>query len=273
MEDIDAAFKSGITRDADSSPSPQPASPTDDDDKKDDAPRPSASAAGAPVSKVTLSGLLNALDGIGAQEGRILFATTNRYGALDSALTRPGRMDLHVEFRNASSEQAEGLYRYFYLPSDEDADADAGAAAGAGSGEARRAAEEDEVREKEAVVKVETVEAARPLIDLDASDEKSTPGSEIPPLYASLAPPPAVPEKALAQFLGLSHTARAPRLSRDQYFALAREFGRAIPDGEFSMASLQGYLMAYKIRPFEAVRNVREWIEKERSERVRKEKR
>lgn len=45
--------------------------------------------------RVTLNRLLNALDGIGAQEGRILFATTDRYSALDPALVRPGRMDLH----------------------------------------------------------------------------------------------------------------------------------------------------------------------------------
>ena len=40
----------------------------------------------------------NESDGVSAQEGRLLFATTNQYSALDPALTRPGRMDLHVEF-------------------------------------------------------------------------------------------------------------------------------------------------------------------------------
>ncbi|KAH9976014.1 hypothetical protein BGW80DRAFT_75813 [Lactifluus volemus] len=67
-------------------------------------------------SKITLSGLLNALDGISAQEGRLLFATTNRYHTPDPALTRPGRMDLHVEFRLASQYQAKELYRHFYAP-------------------------------------------------------------------------------------------------------------------------------------------------------------
>ena len=46
---------------------------------------------------VTLSGLLNALDGVAAQEGRILFATTNRYDSIDEALCRAGRMDVHVD--------------------------------------------------------------------------------------------------------------------------------------------------------------------------------
>ncbi|EIW75063.1 P-loop containing nucleoside triphosphate hydrolase protein, partial [Coniophora puteana RWD-64-598 SS2] len=96
MEDIDAAFLHGVSRDGvDGVSSPQAQS----------------HSGGATV---TLSGLLNALDGIGAQEGRILFATTNRYAALDPALCRPGRMDLHVEFRHASRRQAEELFTRFF---------------------------------------------------------------------------------------------------------------------------------------------------------------
>ena len=37
---------------------------------------------------VTLSGLLNAIDGVGAQEGRLLFMTTNYVERLDEALIR-----------------------------------------------------------------------------------------------------------------------------------------------------------------------------------------
>jgi hypothetical protein len=67
-------------------------------------------------SRISLSGLLNALDGVGAQEGRLLFATTNRYEALDAALRRPGRMDVHVEFKLASKYQVGELFKRFYLP-------------------------------------------------------------------------------------------------------------------------------------------------------------
>lgn len=66
---------------------------------------------------VTLSGLLNALDGVGAQEGRILITTTNKYRVLDPALVRPGRLDVHLEFKNASKYQAKELFSRFYLPS------------------------------------------------------------------------------------------------------------------------------------------------------------
>ncbi|GJJ07004.1 hypothetical protein Clacol_001202 [Clathrus columnatus] len=68
------------------------------------------------MNGVTLSGLLNALDGIAASEGRLLFATTNCVTALDEALSRPGRMDVHVEFKNATKWQARELFWSFYEP-------------------------------------------------------------------------------------------------------------------------------------------------------------
>lgn len=43
---------------------------------------------------------------VAAIQGRLLFATTNRYHALDPALARPGRLDLHIEFTLASKWQA-----------------------------------------------------------------------------------------------------------------------------------------------------------------------
>lgn len=43
---------------------------------------------------ITLSGLLNAIDGLTATEGRIVFMTTNHVDKLDSALIREARIDL-----------------------------------------------------------------------------------------------------------------------------------------------------------------------------------
>lgn len=42
-------------------------------------------------SPLTFSGLLNALDGVAASEGRLVFMTTNHLNRLDPALIRPGR--------------------------------------------------------------------------------------------------------------------------------------------------------------------------------------
>lgn len=47
--------------------------------------------------KITLAGLLNAIDGIAAQEGRLMFMTTNNIEALDKALIRPGRVDVSMK--------------------------------------------------------------------------------------------------------------------------------------------------------------------------------
>lgn len=64
--------------------------------------------------EVSFSGLLNAIDGVGAQEGRIIVLTTNHRSQLDPALIRPGRIDVEVELGNASAEQLKGLLLRFH---------------------------------------------------------------------------------------------------------------------------------------------------------------
>jgi chaperone BCS1 len=75
----------------------------------------------ATSNRVTLSGLLNCLDGIMSREGCIIVMTTNRRESLDDALVRPGRVDFEMEFGYAEDDQkrrlaerigvsAEGLY-------------------------------------------------------------------------------------------------------------------------------------------------------------------
>ena len=68
--------------------------------------------------RLTFSGLLNALDGICAGEGRILFATTNHLERLDPALIRPGRIDRRVHIGPASRDQLSRIYRNFYPQTD-----------------------------------------------------------------------------------------------------------------------------------------------------------
>ncbi|CCG81549.1 putative BCS1-like ATPase [Taphrina deformans PYCC 5710] len=67
-----------------------------------------------PVSGVTSSGLLNALDGVAAQEGRIVILTTNFLDRLDDALIRPGRVDMRIEFTLASTEDIKALFCNFF---------------------------------------------------------------------------------------------------------------------------------------------------------------
>lgn len=63
---------------------------------------------------VTLTGLLNAIDGIAAAEGRVLFLTTNKAAQLAPALVRPGRTDRHVHLANASGAQAKAFFSRFF---------------------------------------------------------------------------------------------------------------------------------------------------------------
>ncbi len=63
---------------------------------------------------ITLEGLLNALDGVGCRDGRILIMTTNYPGRIDAALTRPGRVDRRIEFGYATREMIAAMFLWFY---------------------------------------------------------------------------------------------------------------------------------------------------------------
>jgi chaperone BCS1 len=65
-------------------------------------------------ANVTFSGLLNALDGVGSAEERVLFLTTNHIERLDRALVRPGRVDMTVHIGEATRWQAGQLWDRFY---------------------------------------------------------------------------------------------------------------------------------------------------------------
>lgn len=63
---------------------------------------------------VTLSGLLNTLDGFQAPSGVIFFLTTNHVDKLDAALLRPGRVDLKEFLGPAETAQLVALYQRFF---------------------------------------------------------------------------------------------------------------------------------------------------------------
>ena len=65
-------------------------------------------------SKVTFSGLLNALDGLSSGRNQVTFMTTNHIENLDEALIRPGRVDLRVHLGNIDDSQARRLHAKFF---------------------------------------------------------------------------------------------------------------------------------------------------------------
>lgn len=63
-----------------------------------------------PTGRLSLSALLNIIDGVAATEGRILIMTTNHLEKLDEALIRPGRVDMTVKFGLASTSMIKTIF-------------------------------------------------------------------------------------------------------------------------------------------------------------------
>ncbi|KAJ0125307.1 mitochondrial chaperone bcs1 [Diaporthe amygdali] len=76
----------------------------DDDDRSHFGPR----------CHISLSGLLNVLDGVASQEGRIVLMTSNFAEKLDRALVRPGRIDKMIFLGNISPRSAELMFKRMY---------------------------------------------------------------------------------------------------------------------------------------------------------------
>jgi chaperone BCS1 len=226
MEDIDAAFHHTLSRDL-------PGEGEAPGENKD------PNGAAAPQdrsSRISLSGLLNALDGVGAQEGRLLFATTNRYEALDAALRRPGRMDVHVEFKLASEYQVGELFRQFYLPAPQQ------------SSSKNTTTPKDENGDRKASdpgygtpIEVETEK----LIDVELPME--------------------VRDQSISAIS--RRKKRDVKLSPEELDVLVERFRGFIPERGFSMAALQGYLLMHKNQPHQAVECAGKWVEEETAKR------
>jgi len=64
--------------------------------------------------QLTLSHLLNLIDGLIEMPGRIIIFTTNHKSKLDPALIRPGRVDIAIEMKKASKKVIGEMYEWFY---------------------------------------------------------------------------------------------------------------------------------------------------------------
>ncbi|KAG2195929.1 hypothetical protein INT47_002702 [Mucor saturninus] len=73
----------------------------------------------AATSTLTMSGLLNVLDGIQGQEGAMIFMTCNNIDKIQPALLRPGRIDLKLKLDYAAPEQIRDTFWRFMDLDDE----------------------------------------------------------------------------------------------------------------------------------------------------------
>lgn len=286
LEDLDAAFTRSVSRDKNSNGSPD-GSNCEDADSNGLTTVPTASTSRSrrqreqisDVNTLSLSGLLNALDGVAAAEGRILFATTNHLERLDPALSRPGRMDVWIEFRNASKWQAEALFRNFFPVADDVMD-------------------DIEIDESE----LEGIDLPTPPSTTTAPSAPQSPISSVSSTLWSLSPSfasstsslsdnrsskgKAKARPALPQF-GATNQAYLPppveaHIANSQHSAkpldsatlgaLAKKFADSIPEEEFSVAALQGYLLKNKSQPEAAASGAAEWVQAEREMRERLER-
>jgi len=150
----------------------------------------------AACSTLTQSGLLDRLNAIAPENGLLLFATTNHIERIDPALNISGRMDVWVDFPNATKWQAEGIFKRFFP-------------------------------------------AGPPASSINASRRGI---------------------RASGRKLSVS---AVPVLEEAEVGRLAKRFADAIPEGKISVASLQKYLLEYKMRPRESVEKVAEWVRRE----------
>jgi len=223
MEDIDAAFSHDINREPPSTDHSYATFP--------------GITTGSQPRGVTLSGLLNAIDGVAAHEGRLLFATTNRYESLDPALRRPGRMDRHIEFRLASRNQVAEMFRRFY------------ASTTSGSlpprSEKPTPVHMDVEGERNSVgdCRSWSPDSTITLVDVDADG----------PISRTVSSESSNHELVTAK----PNQQKVWQPSLDDQ---AQKFASLVPERFISMAELQGYLMLHRSGPVSAISSVRRFI-------------
>jgi chaperone BCS1 len=180
-----------------------------------------------PGTGVSLSGLLNAIDGVASAEGRVLIMTTNHPEKLDTALIRPGRVDRKVEFHLAAKDQIRELFVRMYVASDQVPDIELKLTGRLPTGH------------------------THPSTTPDEANSTSKLGSK---------------GHGQGHGMSNGHHALARRenqlsaLSEGDLEDLAVEFAGHVPDNTFTPAEIQNHLMRYKKEPRTAVDLSEEWV-------------
>ncbi|KAL4887234.1 P-loop containing nucleoside triphosphate hydrolase protein [Aspergillus karnatakaensis] len=207
LEDVDAA---GITRN-DTVPG-QPEEPTPNKPGFMRSPfmfnMPPPKKTKESTTGVSLSGLLNGIDGVSSHEGRILIMTTNQPKSLDSALIRPGRVDLHIRFELPSHTELRNLFLAMYS---------------------------------------DAFEIKAPSTEKDTAEDPSRDPVSRPGENEKL--PNGI------------NPAQQHTVSKDRLEELAQTFSKSMPEGRFSVAEVQGFLLRYKQQPEEACDKVESWVQ------------
>jgi chaperone BCS1 len=191
-------------------------------------------SANATVGRLSLSALLNILDGVASQEGRVLIMTTNHIEKLDRALIRPGRVDMIVKFDRADRAMTAAIFKAIYARLEGD----------------------------EAIPVTHTMPA--PASNKTGGFPFITPTSRA--IAEQAEKDQQAEEGKRAEREKQEKEADAARVQQ-----LAELFADRIPAHEFSPAEIQGYLLKNKRNPDAAVTGAEDWVVEARKEKKEKE--
>ena len=207
---------------------------------------------------ISLSGLLNAIDGVASHEGRVLIMTTNKPESLDDALIRPGRVDLQVGFSNATQEQAKELFVRMYEA--DNTPLIRNALKGNIPTSSNSLKSNTTIPQKQ---KQTNGQLHIPASISDTADSKDTSGDEFSSDGStevddtSALPSPIKPNHSYS-----TNTIDDSYLTPEQLREIAGEFAQKIPTGQVvSPAEIQGFLLKRKKQPRQALAEVEVWVE------------
>ncbi|PGH12418.1 hypothetical protein AJ80_06725 [Polytolypa hystricis UAMH7299] len=227
---------------------------------------------------ISLSGLLNAIDGVASHEGRVLVMTTNHPENLDEALIRPGRIDMKIEFTLSTRQQIREIFIRMYSSGKNEISP---SLARLNSLLAKETQEASATSSPPSAIsskldvgptpfgKKPLSPPATPINETNNSDlpqEKQTPSSRpditTPRPIQTGAPhlPHGAPTPPSSSSGETSND--SPTIDTTDTFnihKLADKFADLLPEDVFSPAEIQGYLLTRKTDPWLAVKEATQW--------------
>jgi chaperone BCS1 len=184
--------------------------------------------------RISLSALLNIIDGVASQEGRILIMTTNHLEKLDEALIRPGRVDMTVKFDLANTHMITTIFRSIFATLEGDIPPSA----------------------KGRKIPIRTPTKLSPI---EISNGQTVASKLIEEEKKRV-------EDELKEFLARK------KIEEEKVHKLGEEIATLIPSMTFSPAEIQGYFLKHKRQPEVAVREAAAWVERMKLEKKKKAK-
>ncbi|KAL8685990.1 MAG: hypothetical protein Q9218_007421 [Villophora microphyllina] len=251
LEDIDAAglIKRKITDDAKEAPEKETSEAAKLGAEISKAIQASQQQGGAKSKEnqgISLSGLLNAIDGVASHEGRVLLMTTNCPEKLDEALIRPGRIDMKIAFTKATRSQMTELFVRMYEPDTE-----------GGMSSSKSVSTEKKVSTPSSSAISNGTGHLRHRKALESLDGDNLKAMTVP---KSIPTPPDTPHHSHSNSSiedPLNHTPPSPQPT--DLHSIAAAFAKRLPEETFTPAEIQGFLLTRKNEPMRALKEVGGW--------------